>query len=53
MTGSPSPTQRGKIVKGATERNIRAALNPGWRLTGINWKKRKVHVTNGCVVRVK
>jgi hypothetical protein len=43
-----TPELRGKIAKGETERRIVAALEPGWRLIGINWKKGgKIRVVNG------
>jgi hypothetical protein len=35
-------------VVSETERRIVAALQPGWRLVSINWKKRgKIKVVNG------
>lgn len=36
-----------RVSKEKTKRNIIAALPPGWRLIGINWKKGvKIHVTD-------
>jgi hypothetical protein len=44
-------TKRQKVAKGLTEQRIVDALQPGWRLIHINWKKRKIHVVNGFGMR--
>ena len=35
-----------KVAKQVTEQRIIAALEPGWRLVRVNWKKMKVHVAD-------
>jgi hypothetical protein len=35
-----------KIAKGATRKRIIEALQPGWHLVRVNWKKRNVHVAD-------
>jgi hypothetical protein len=36
-----------KVSKGLTEQRIIDALEPGYHLIRVNWKKRRIHVVNG------